>query len=277
MGIPDSGVAVWCGDCRAGLAALPDRSVDVIFADPPYFTGNTDDQTASYTIREALAAQAWTNFHADWDAQWSNWAEYQTWCDEWLRECRRVLRPEGCIWICGSYHNIPRVGVVLQDQGWYVNRWISWYKRNAFPNRRMDKPAASTEIVIWARPTQERTSTYHADVARYYGGGKNLRDMWDIPMDAARARRLKALGFHHPSKKPPALVERCLRLSAPKEGAVIVDPFGGSGTTGEVVLAQAAAGWRGLLMEANADYCTQMERLLGIPTPQRIAFAIAAD
>lgn len=275
--IPGFGVAVWCGDCREGLAGLPTQSVDVIFADPPYFTGNTEDQTADYTVSEALAAQGWTNFHADWDNQWATWAEYQEWCATWLSECRRVLRPRGSIWICGSYHNIPRVGVVLQDQGWYVNRWISWYKPNAFPNRRMDKPAASTEIVIWARPSKDVTSLYHADVARYYGGGKNLRDMWAIPMDAARARRLKAHGFHHPSKKPPALVERCLRLSAPREGAVIADPFGGSGTTGECVLAQQAAGWRGLLMESKPEYAAAIGRLLAAPAQQAAPFVVAAD
>lgn len=275
--IPAAGVAVWCGDCRVGLAALPDQSVDVIFADPPYFTGNTADQTADYTVSAQLAEQQWTNFHADWDNQWSNWAEYQAWTAEWLAQCRRVLRPRGSIWICGSYHNIPRVGVVLQDQGWYVNRWISWFKPNAFPNRRMDKPAASTEIVIWARPRQDVTSLYHADVARYYGGGKNLRDMWAIPMDAARARRLKALGFHHPSKKPPALVERCLRLTAPRDGAVVVDPFGGSGTTGEVCLTQQAAGWRGLLMESKPEYAAAIERLLSAPAQQAAPLVVAAD
>lgn len=275
--IPAAGVAVWGGDCVRGLAALPDQSVDVVFADPPYFTGNVKDQTADYTISAELAAQSWTNFHADWDAQWASWADYQDWCAAWLAQCRRVLRPRGSIWICGSYHNIPRVGVVLQDQGWYVNRWISWYKPNAFPNRRMDKPAASTEIVIWARPTKAVTSLYHADVARYYGGGKNLRDMWPIPMDAARARRLKQAGFHHPSKKPPALVERCLRLSAPAAGAVVVDPFGGSGTTGEVVMAQQSVGWRGLLMEANPDYCAHIARLLAAPAAQALPLVTAAD
>lgn len=275
--IPASGVAVWHGDCREGLAAFDDQSVDAIFADPPYFTGNTKNQTSDYTISDALAAQKWTNFHADWDNQWSNWAEYQAWCAEWLGQCRRVLRPKGSLFVCGSYHNTPRVGVVLQDQGWYVNRWISWYKPNAFPNRRMDKLVASTEIVIWARPSKEVTGIYHKDVARYYGGGKNMRDMWPIPMDAARARRLKLMGFDHPSKKPPALVERCLRLSCPKDGAVVVDPFGGSGVTGEVVQQQTWAGWRGLLMDANAEYVEGMRRLLERPCQQAAPLAVAAD
>ena len=249
-------------DATEGMRSLPQGSTHTIFADPPYNIGKSSSVAPTYDISQQLADQAWTDFHATWDAQWDSRHAYQTWTEQWLIQARRVLVPNGSIFICGSLHNIPTVATILQDTGWYMNRWIVWFKPNAFPNRAMKQLVASSEIVIWARPSKKRTSIYHADIAKTYNDGKNLRDMWAIPFDAARARRLKKLGFFHPSKKPPALVERCLRLSTPKEVAHILDPFAGSGTTGEVVQKLAIPGWTCTLFDTNPAYVQGMQNLL---------------
>jgi modification methylase len=252
-------------DAVDGMRSLHPGSVHTIFADPPYNIGKSASVAPTYHISQELADQAWTDFHAPWDAQWPDRAAYHAWTVAWLAEARRVLVPNGSIFICGSLHNIPTVGVALQDLGWYMNRWISWFKPNAFPNRSMTSLVSSTEIVIWARPTKKRRSLYHASIAKMYNGGKNLRDMWPIPFDAARARRLKKLGFVHPSKKPPALIERCLRLSAPRTNAHILDPFAGSGTTGEVALRFAHLGWTCTLFDADPTYVHGMQYLHTFP------------
>ena len=252
-------------DCIEGMRSLETGSIYVIFDDPPYFLGKTKPTAFTPTISKKMKAQAWEDFHAEWDAQWDSWQDYEDWTARWLAEAKRVLAPKGSIFICGSYHNIPRVGVVLQDQGWYVNRWISWFKPNAFPRRQMDMLTASTEIVIWARPSKKITSIYNTDIALDYGMGKNLRDMWAIPFDSARAKRLNRMGIKHPSKKPPALVERCIRLAAPKTNARILDMFAGSGTTGEVVAKYAHLGWTCTLFDNHPVYIEQLHKLFALP------------
>jgi modification methylase len=252
-------------DAVEGMRSLSQGSVHTIFADPPYNIGKSTSVAPTYHISKELADQAWTDFHAPWDAQWPDRAAYHAWTVAWLAEARRILVPNGSLFICGSLHNIPTVATILQDFGWYMNCWISWFKSNAFHNRAMKRPVASTEIVIWARPSQKRPSLYHAEIAKSYNDGKNLRDMWAIPFDAARARRLKKLGFVHPSKKPPALIERCLRLSTPKEVAHILDPFAGSGTTGEVVQKLAVPGWTCTLFDADPTYVHGMQYLHTFP------------
>lgn len=264
-------LSIICADVVDGLSRLDQKSVDVIFADPPYFFGKKQSLAPSYSISEQLQKQAWKDFYADWDNQWDSIFAYHAWLLSWLAVARTRLKPKGSIFICGTYHNIPAIGMALQMLEFYTVRWIYWFKPNAFPNRSMTNLKASTEIVIWARPGKKDTHIYQQDVARAHGGGKNLTDFWSIPFDSVRARRLRAQGFDHPSKKPPALVRRCLHLAAPQNDALIVDPFAGSGTTGEVALEMAYKGWKVVLFDNNEHYVKQMQALFAMDIQQRMA------
>lgn len=212
------------GDCRDRMREIASESIDVIFADPPYNTGNTKDKTVSYDHAESLAKQNWTNFHASWDAI----DNYADWTCAWLREAERVLKPTGSVWICGSHHNIPDVALALWRCGWWTIQWVAWCIPNAFPHRAGLQMASSNQTIIWARKSKKTRHYYDLEEAKRRNDGKNLRDFWVINNDGRPGRLYK-----HPSKKPPALVEQAVAISCPVGGTVL-DPVAGSGTTGEV-------------------------------------------
>lgn len=263
--LPSSTIDLRHGDCIEGLASLPDRCIDGIFADPPYNTGDDEDKSVHYQINAALEAQHWTPFFAGWDAEWKTPAEYIGFSLAWLSQCRRVLKRKGSIFITGTYHCIGEIALALKLLQFYTVRWIYWHNPVAMPNRTMTNTTAATQVMIWARPYESHPHIYNKDVARLYGEGVNLDDMWSIPQNVALAARLNRLGIRHPSKKPPALIERALRLSCPREGAVICDPFAGSGTTGDVVRAMEAYNWRCVLFEKEAEYIPMMEKRFTLP------------
>lgn len=213
-------------DCVDGMADLEAASVDTIFADPPYNTGNEIDKTATYDQNEDFAAKNWSNFKADWDTI----PDYKAFSLGWLRQAKRILKPKGSIWICGSFHNIPTVASALEELGFYTIQWVAWCIPNAFPNLAGVKMGNSNQTIIWARPSKTETQYYDLAAARKYNDGKNLRDFWLINNDSLAGRYWK-----HPSKKPFELVFRALDISTPKQrGSVVLDPFAGSGTTGSV-------------------------------------------
>ena len=278
--LPTKSVDLRHADCIEGLASLSDRSVDGIFADPPYNTGDAEDKSVHYQISAALEAQNWSPFFAGWDAEWKNPAEYITFSLAWLSQCRRVLKRKGSLFITGTYHCIGEISIALKLLNFYTVRWIYWHNPIAMPNRSMTNTTAATQVMIWARPYQEHSHIYQKDVARLYGEGVNLDDMWavpddvwSIPQDSALAKRLNKLGIKHPSKKPPKLIERALRLSCPKENALIVDPFAGSGTTGDVVRSMESYGWRCVLFEKQAEYIPIMQKRF--EQPLQLAMAAA--
>ncbi len=253
------------GDCIPGLASIADRSIDAVFADPPYNIGETEDRRTHYNINAALEAQNWTPFFAGWDAEWADPMAYIMWAFQWLTHCKRILKRKGSIFITGTYHCIGEISIALKLLGFYTVRWISWHNPIAMPNRTVTSPTAATQIMIWARPYEQHTHIYHKDVAMLYGGGVNLDDTWSIQQNVALAGRLRRKGIEHPSKKPPALIERALRLSVPRLGAVVVDPFAGSGTTGDVVRSMGPYGWRCILFEKDATYIPMMHKRFAIP------------
>ncbi|WP_182417060.1 site-specific DNA-methyltransferase [Bartonella sp. HY038] len=222
----------WCntiikGDCISALEKLPTHSVDVIFADPPY---NLQLEGALHRPDQSLV-DAVDN---DWD-QFESFEAYDAFTRAWLLACRRVLKPTGTVWVIGSYHNIFRVGAIMQDMGFWLLNDIIWRKTNPMPNFRGRRFQNAHETMIWAsRDKNAKSYTFNYDALKAANEDVQMRSDWLFPI-CTGSERLKDDSGHkvHPTQKPEALLARVL-LSSTKPGDVILDPFFGSGTTGAV-------------------------------------------
>lgn len=215
------------GDCVAALEALPENSVDVIFADPPY-----NLQLGGDLARPDQSVVDAVNDH--WD-QFESFAAYDAFTRAWLLACRRVLKPNGTIWVIGSYHNIFRVGSQLQDIGFWLLNDIVWRKTNPMPNFRGRRFQNAHETMIWASRDQNAKSyTFNYEAMKASNDDVQMRSDWLFPI-CTGAERLKGDDGKkvHPTQKPEALLARVLMASS-KPGDVVLDPFFGSGTTGAV-------------------------------------------
>jgi modification methylase len=215
------------GDCVAALEALPENSVDVIFADPPY-----NLQLGGDLARPDQSMVDAVNDH--WD-QFESFAAYDAFTRAWLLACRRVLKPNGTIWVIGSYHNIFRVGSQLQDLGFWLLNDIVWRKTNPMPNFRGRRFQNAHETMIWASRDQNAKSyTFNYEAMKAANDDVQMRSDWLFPI-CTGAERLKGEDGKkvHPTQKPEALLARVLMASS-KPGDMVLDPFFGSGTTGAV-------------------------------------------
>ncbi|MBQ4070607.1 MAG: site-specific DNA-methyltransferase [Alphaproteobacteria bacterium] len=216
------------GDCIEVMRGLPDASVDAIFADPPYNLQlgektlyRPEDQTAARAVRD------------EWDS-FASPAEYDEFTRNWLRECKRVLKPNGALWTIGSYHNIFRVGAILQDLGFWILNDIVWVKTNPMPNFRGTRFTNAHETLIWATPEKTGKYTFNYETMKKLNGGKQMRSDWDINICLGEERVKGDDGKSlHNTQKPMDLLRRVI-LSSTKQGDVILDPFSGSGTTAAV-------------------------------------------
>ncbi|MCG6859585.1 MAG: site-specific DNA-methyltransferase [Salaquimonas sp.] len=215
------------GDCVAALEALPEHSVDAVFADPPY----------NLQLDGVLTRPDQSKVDAvddDWD-KFSDFAAYDDFTRAWLLAARRVLKPNGTIWVIGSYHNIFRVGTVLQDLGFWVLNDIIWRKTNPMPNFRGRRFANAHETLIWASRSQDAKGyTFNYNAMKMANDEVQMRSDWLFPI-CTGAERLKGEDGAkvHPTQKPEALLHRIL-MSSTKPGDIVLDPFFGSGTTGAV-------------------------------------------
>jgi modification methylase len=214
------------GECVAAMRALPPASVHCIFADPPY---NLQLQGALFRPDNSevdAVDDDWDKF-ADFDA-------YDRFTAEWLHEARRLLRGDGTIWVIGSYHNIFRIGRILQDQNFWILNDIVWRKSNPMPNFRGRRFTNAHETLIWAAHGKHSRHRYNHDAMKALNDGFSMRSDWLIPL-CTGAERLRGDDGRkvHPTQKPEALVARAL-LAATDPGEVVLDPFFGSGTTGAV-------------------------------------------
>lgn len=234
-------ISIVQSDCLEAMAEMGSASITTIFADPPYNTGNKADRTVKYDKNADFARKNWHNFHSDWDSI----EHYYAWSLRWIRQAYRILRDDGTIWICGSFHNIPECALALRKAGFYTIQWVQWCIPNAFPNLQCAKMANSNQTLIWARKGSHHY--YDKGTAKQYNDGKNLRDYWIVNNDCTAGKQWK-----HPSKKPVELVARALNISTPKDaGAVVLDPFAGSGTTG---IAAQKLGLDCVLIERKPEY-----------------------
>ncbi len=215
---------IW-GNCIDILNALPEKSVDLIFADPPY----------NLQLRQALWRPNMTKVDAvndQWD-QFGSFAEYDAFTRAWLGACRRVLKDSGTIWVIGSYHNIYRVGAILMDLGYWILNDVVWIKTNGMPQFRGVRFANAHETLLWAQKDKGARYTFNYQPMKALNDDLQMRSDWVLPICSGK-ERIKINGEKaHSTQKPEALLYRVI-LSSSNPGDVVLDPFFGSGTTGAV-------------------------------------------
>ena len=218
---------VLIGDCVSLMNGLPANSVDVIFADPPYNLQLTNELLRPNQSRVDGVVEAWDKF--------SSFAAYDTFTLQWLSAAKRVLKKTGTIWLIGSYHNIFRVGAILQDLDFWILNDIMWRKTNPMPNFRGRRFTNAHETLIWAARDPGVTNyTFNYDAMKALNEGLQMRSDWLLPICSGDERLKNEAGDKaHPTQKPEALLHRVI-LASTKEGDVILDPFFGTGTTGAV-------------------------------------------
>ncbi len=214
------------GDCIAEMAQLPSRSVDMIFADPPY-----NLQLGGDLFRpEGSRVDAVDN---DWD-KFDSLTAYDDFTRDWLHEARRILKDDGTIWVIGSYHNIYRVGALLQDAEFWILNDIVWRKSNPMPNFRGTRFTNAHETLLWCAKDEKARYTFNYRAMKALNDDLQMRSDWYLPICAGGERVKGADGAKaHPTQKPEALLYRIL-LACTKPGDVVLDPFFGTGTTGAV-------------------------------------------
>ena len=214
------------GDCIEVLNQMPEESVDLIFADPPY-----NLQLAGELLRPNNSKVMGVD--NDWD-QFNSFKDYDEFSRKWLKACQRVLKQTGSLWVIGSYHNIFRIGSVLQDLGFWILNDIIWRKTNPMPNFRGRRFTNAHETLIWCgKNSSTKGYTFNYDSMKSLNEGLQMRSDWLLPL-CTGAERLKRNGQKaHPTQKPESLISRVI-LSTSKPGDLIVDPFSGSGTTAAV-------------------------------------------
>jgi len=215
------------GDCIEAMRGLPDKSVDLVFADPPY-----NLQLGGELLRPDHSKVDAVDDH--WD-QFSSFAAYDKFTREWLSEARRVLKDDGALWVIGSYHNIFRVGSALQDLGFWILNDVIWRKSNPMPNFKGARFTNAHETLIWAAKSNDRKAgryTFNYDAMKVFNDDLQMRSDWTLPLCTGEERIKDADGAKaHPTQKPQSLLHRVI-LSTTKPGDVILDPFFGVGSTG---------------------------------------------
>jgi modification methylase len=213
------------GDCIEAMRSLPSASVDLVFADPPYnlqLGGDLNRPDGSHV--DAVTDH--------WD-QFDSFAVYDKFTREWLTEARRVLKPNGSLWVIGSYHNIFRVGSILQDLGFWILNDVVWRKANPMPNFKGTRFTNAHETLIWASQGEKSRYTFNYRTMKTLNDELQMRSDWVLPI-CGGPERLKRDGHKaHPTQKPEALLYRVL-LATTNKGDVVLDPFFGTGTTGAV-------------------------------------------
>lgn len=219
------------GDSLELMSTLPDMSVDLVIADPPY---NLSKGTALKLSSGSLKGTGgnWTKVMQTWDDY--SLVNYIQFSEKWLREAKRVLKPTGSMWVFGTYHNIGIINTVMQLNDIEIINEVIWYKRNAFPNLAGRRLTASHETLIWSHAGKTRKYNFNYEYSKQYTDksdglkfeGKQMRTVWDIPNNKDKSET--ALG-KHPTQKPLKILKRMIELSS-NEGDVVLSPFSGSGS-----------------------------------------------
>ena len=214
------------GDCVEVMNALPAGSVDLIFADPPY-----NLQLKGELLRPDNSLVDAVDDH--WD-QFTSFATYDTFTREWLAAAKRLLKPNGAIWVIGSYHNVFRLGTALQDQGFWLLNDVVWRKSNPMPNFKGKRLTNAHETLIWAGRDESSKYTFNYEALKALNDGVQMRSDWVLPICTGHERLKDENGDKaHPTQKPESLLHRVL-IATTNPGDVVLDPFFGTGTTGAV-------------------------------------------
>ncbi|AHJ63739.1 Adenine-specific methyltransferase [Granulibacter bethesdensis] len=217
---------VLLGDCVQVMQMLPTGSVDCIFADPPY---NLQLRGELRRPDESIV----DGVDDDWD-RFTDYAAYDAFSRAWLTECRRLLRKDGTIWVIGAYHNIFRLGTILQDLGFWILNDVVWRKANPMPNFRGRRFTNAHETLIWAARGQDSRHRFNYQAMKTLNDDVQMRSDWFLPLCTGSERMRNDHGLKlHPTQKPESLLYRVL-LSSTAPGDVVLDPFLGTGTSAAV-------------------------------------------
>ncbi|MGA1613900.1 MAG: site-specific DNA-methyltransferase [Rhodobacteraceae bacterium] len=218
--------SILAGDCIDVMNSLPEASVDLIFADPPYNLQLKADLHRPDNSKVDAVDDAWDQF--------SSFAAYDKFTQDWLKAARRLLKPNGAIWVIGSYHNIFRVGATLQNEGFWILNDVVWRKSNPMPNFRGKRFTNAHETMIWASKSEGGKYTFNYEALKALNEGVQMRSDWVMPICTGHERLKDDNGNKaHPTQKPEALLHRIL-VGCTNPGDIILDPFFGTGTTGAV-------------------------------------------
>lgn len=242
-------------DCVEAMASLPDESVDLIFADPPYNLQLGGDLYRPEGGQVDAVDDEWDHF--------DSFAAYDAFTTAWLKEARRILKPNGSLWVIGSYHNIFRVGASLQDLGYWILNDIIWRKANPMPNFKGTRFTNAHETLIWASKSEKAKYTFNYRAMKNLNDELQMRSDWVMPICGGQ-ERLKRNGVKaHPTQKPEALLYRVM-LATTNPGDVVLDPFFGTGTTGAVAK-RLGRDWIGC--EKEDAYCEVAEERIEAALP----------
>jgi modification methylase len=237
------------GDCVEQMNKLPAESIDLIFADPPYNLQlnkelSRPDQTKVNGVNES------------WD-QFNSISDYDEYTNLWMSAAKRILKPNGAMWVIGSYHNIFRLGYIMQDLGFWMLNDLIWRKVNPMPNFRGRRFTNAHETLIWASKSSSSKYTFNYEAMKSLNGDLQMRSDWLIPICTGEERLKNKDGKKvHPTQKPENLISRVI-MSSSNIGDTILDPFFGTGTTGAV---SKKLGRNYIGIEQNAKYALEAEK-----------------
>jgi len=214
------------GDCIDLMNSLPENSVDLVFADPPYNLQLRGDLHRPDNSKVDAVDDAWDQF--------ASFKAYDRFTQDWLQAARRILKPNGAIWVIGSYHNIFRVGAAMQNAGYWILNDVVWRKSNPMPNFRGMRLTNAHETLIWASKQEASKYTFNYEALKALNEGIQMRSDWVLPICTGHERIKDENGNKaHPTQKPESLLHRIL-VATTNPGDVVLDPFFGTGTTGAV-------------------------------------------
>src|SRR5215471_13611022 len=268
---PSSSTQILRGDCIAELAKLPAASVDLVFADPPYNLQLQGDLKRPDDSRV-------DGVDDDWD-KFSNFAAYDDFTRAWLMSCRRVMKPNATLWVIGSYHNIYRVGAIIQDLGFWILNDVIWRKSNPMPNFRGRRFTNAHETLIWAaRESGGKGYTFNYEVLKAGNDDVQMRSDWTIALCTGEERLKRRDGKKlHPTQKPEALLARVI-LASSRPDDLVLDPFCGTGTTGAVA---RGLGRRFIGVERERPYAAaaraRVAAVAPLPAPALASFMTARE
>ena len=252
------------GDCIEAMRSLPEGSVDMVFADPPYNLQLEGELHRPNNSRVDGVEEAWDRF--------DDFASYDRFSEAWLAAARRVLKPEGTLWVIGSYHNIFRVGARLQDLGYWILNDVVWRKTNPMPNFRGRRFTNAHETMIWCAKDREARYRFNYEAMKSLNDDLQMRSDWLLPICNGGERLKDRDGRKaHPTQKPEALLHRVI-LASTQPGDLVLDPFFGTGTTG-VVAKRLGRNYIGI--ERDKGYIAVAEKRLGA-TPANTDIDIVA-
>jgi modification methylase len=262
---------VLIGDCVAEMAKLPAQSVDLVFADPPYNLQLQGDLKRPDDSRVDAVDDAWDKF--------ASFSAYDDFTRAWLAACRRVMKPTATLWVIGSYHNIFRVGAILQDLRFWILNDVVWRKSNPMPNFRGRRFTNAHETLIWAaREAGGKGYTFNYEALKAGNDGVQMRSDWTIALCTGEERLKAGNGKKlHPTQKPEALLARVI-LASSRPDDLVLDPFCGTGTTGAVA---TRLGRRFIGIEREQTYAAaaqaRMAAVVPLPAPALASFMTARE